>query len=200
VAEVRGDDERCKHWMRLTEQEAQLNVRTVLELCAAGALRCSEKTRRPSAASVRTLGSHLAHDDFYPDEPIAAFAWPLLIQAGGLAKIEGGRLRLTPKGRAALRTPPAEVICQLWRRWLSHAVIDEFSRIEEIKGQRGHNVLTSAKTRRHTVATALASCPPDEWVSVDALFAAMRRGGMSPTIARSEMALWKPGEEMTSGR
>jgi hypothetical protein len=66
----------------------------------------------------------------------------LLIQAGGLAKIEGGRLQLTPKGRIALRKPPAEVIRQLWQRWLTHAVIDEFSRIEEIKGQRARNVLT----------------------------------------------------------
>lgn len=191
MVEVRGDDERCEHWVRLTEREAQLNVRTVLELCAAGEVRCSEKTGRPSAASVRTVGSHLVHGDFYRDEPIASFAWPLLIQAGGLAKIEGGRLQLSPKGRTALRTPPAEVVSQLWRRWLTHAVIDEFSRIEKIKGQRARNVLTSAKTRRQTLAMALGNCLPDEWISVDALFARMRRGGMSPTIARSEMALWK---------
>ncbi|MGH3976043.1 MAG: helicase-associated domain-containing protein, partial [Pseudonocardiaceae bacterium] len=38
---------------------------------------------------------------------------------------------------------------------------------------------------------ALVSCPPDEWISVESLFTAMRRGNMSPTIARSEMALWK---------
>ncbi|MGH4000272.1 MAG: helicase-associated domain-containing protein, partial [Pseudonocardiaceae bacterium] len=129
--------------------------------------------------------------DFYGEEPIASFAWPLLIQAGGLAKIEGGRLQLTAKGRTALRKPPAEVIRQLWQRWLTHAAIDEFSRIEEIKGQRARNVLTSAKTRRQTVAAALVSCPPDEWISVESLFTAMRRGNMSPTIARSEMALWK---------
>jgi hypothetical protein len=177
--------------VRLTEQEAQLNLRTVLELCAAGELRCSEKTSRPSAATVRTVDSHLAYRDFYLDDPIASFSWPLLIQAGGLAKIEGGRLQLTPKGRTALRKPPAEVIRQLWQRWLTHAVIDEFSRIEEIKGQRVRNVLTSAKTRRQTVAKALARCPPDEWIGVDALFTAMRRGNMSPTIARGEMALWK---------
>jgi hypothetical protein len=179
------------HRVRLTEQEAQLNLRTVLELCAAGELRCSEKTSRPSAATVRTVDSHLAYRDFYLDDPIASFSWPLLIQAGGLAKIEGGRLQLTPKGRTALRKPPAEVIRQLWQRWLTHAVIDEFSRIEEIKGQRVRNVLTSAKTRRQTVAKALARCPPDEWIGVDALFTAMRRGNMSPTIARGEMALWK---------
>lgn len=180
-----------EHRVRLTEQEAQLNLRTVLELCAAGELRCSEKTSRPSAATVRTVEEHLAHRDFYLDDPIASFSWPLLIQAGGLAKIESGRLQLTPKGRTALRKPPAEVIRQLWQRWLTHAVIDEFSRIEQIKGQRARNVLTSAKTRRQTVAKALASCPFDEWIGVDALFTTMRQGSMSPTIARGEMALWK---------
>ncbi|HUZ37198.1 MAG TPA: hypothetical protein VMV17_12795 [Streptosporangiaceae bacterium] len=38
-----------EHRVRLMEQEAQLNLRTVLELCAEGELRCSEKTSRPSA-------------------------------------------------------------------------------------------------------------------------------------------------------
>lgn len=180
-----------EHRIRLTELEAQLNLCTVLELCAGGELRCSEKTYRPSAATVDTLGAHLTHGDFYRDEPIASFAWLLLVQAGGLAKVEGGRLRLTAKGRTALRESSAEVICQLWQRWLTHALIDEFSRIEQIKGQRARNVLSSGKTRRQMVAAALASCPADEWISVEALFATMRRGNMSPTIARNEMALWK---------
>ncbi len=180
-----------EHRIRLTEQEALLNLHTVLQLCAAGSLRCSDKTRRPTAATIGTVVSHLAHGDFYFCDPIASFAWPLLVQAGGLATLDCGRLHLTAKGRAALRKPPAEGIRQLWQRWLTHAVIDEFSRIEEIKGQRARNVLTSAKTRRETVAQALISCPVDEWISVDALFAAMRRGNMSPVVARSEMALWK---------
>jgi hypothetical protein len=180
-----------EHWIRLTEQEAQLNLRTVLELCAGGELRCGDKTHRPSAATVYTVSLHLTHGDFYRDEPIASFAWPRLVQAGGLAEIEGERLRLTAKGRTALRKPSAEVICQLWQRWLSYALIDEFSRIEQIKGQRARNVLSSAKTRHQMVAAALTNCPADEWVSMEALFATMRRGNMSPTIARNEMALWK---------
>jgi hypothetical protein len=84
------------------------------------------------------VGSHLAHGDFYRDEPIASFTWPLLVQAGGLAKVEGGRLRLTAKGRTALRKSSAEVICQLWQRWLSCALIDEFSRgpgLDRVRGQ-----------------------------------------------------------------
>lgn len=73
------------HQVRPTEQEAQLNLRTVLELCAAGEMRCSEKTGRPSAATIRTVRSRLVNGDFYTEEPIASFAWPLLLQAGGLA-------------------------------------------------------------------------------------------------------------------
>ena len=111
--------------MRLTSSEALTNLRTVLELCAAGDVKCSDKTARPSAATIRTIDAHLADGDFYAGEPIASFAWPLLIQAGGLARLEGARLQLTPKGRAAPGKPPAEVIRHLWQRWLTHAVIDE---------------------------------------------------------------------------
>ncbi|PPK63802.1 helicase-associated domain-containing protein [Actinokineospora auranticolor] len=174
-----------------TEQEALANLQAVLELCAAGQVKCSEKTHRPSAATIRTVTAHLAHGDFYPDEPIAAFAWPLLLQAGGLAGLDGTRLRLTPKGRAALGNPPAETIRGLWQRWLTHAVIDEFSRIDQIKGQGIRNVLTAAKPRRQTVAKALATCPPGEWIEIDTLFTIMRRGNMSPTIARTDRALWR---------
>ncbi len=180
-----------EHRVRLTEQEAQLNLHTLLQLCAAGKLRCSEKTRRPTFATIRTVVSNLARGDFYLLDPIASFAWPLLIQAGGLAKLEGGRLRLTAKGRAALQKPRAETIRQLWQRWVTHAMIDEFSRVEEIKGQRARNVLSAAKNRRQMVATALACCPPGEWINIDIVFATMRRNDMSPTIGRNEMALWK---------
>jgi hypothetical protein len=177
--------------VRLTEPEALANLRTVLELCAAGQVRCSDKTYRPSAATVRTIADHLALGDFYPDEPISAFAWPLLLQAGGLAKLDGTRLLPTVRGRAALGKPPADVIRGLWQRWLTHAVLDELSRVEEIKGQRSRNVITAAKPRRQVVAQALAGCPPGEWVDIDTLFSTMRRRNLSPTIARSEMALWK---------
>jgi len=78
VDSARDSDERQ---VRLTERAALANVGTVLELCAAGALRCSEKTSRPTAATVRTVDAHLVHGDFYADEPIAAIAWPLLVQS-----------------------------------------------------------------------------------------------------------------------
>src|SRR6187397_1523634 len=96
--------------VRHTEHEALGNLAAVLQLCASGKLRCSERTRRPSAATTRTVGEALVAGDFYPGEDIAAFAWPLLLQAGGLARLEGQRLTLTTKGRKAIGQPGHEVI------------------------------------------------------------------------------------------
>ena len=180
-----------EHQVRLTAHEAQANLRTMLELCSAGKLRCSEKTGRPASATVASVAAHLVRGDFYRQEPIASFAWPLLLQAGGLATVDGGRLQLTAKGLAALRKPAEDVIRGLWSRWLTHGVIDEFSRIDAIKGQGARNVLTAARPRREIVGQALASCPPDQWVGIDGLFATMRRRRHSPTIIRNERALWK---------
>ena len=119
--DTREDDQT----IRPTQAEALASVLAVLHLCGAGKLRCSEKTQRPAAATVAAVAEVLAGGDFYATEPIAAFAWPLLIQAGGLAELAGGRLQLTAKGRAALGRPAADTIRGLWRSWVSNAVIDE---------------------------------------------------------------------------
>ncbi|WP_406045812.1 helicase-associated domain-containing protein [Micromonospora sp. NBC_00898] len=178
--------------LRSTAAQAEANLHAVLHLVAAGRLRCSETTRRPAAATVAAVAEVLDGGDYYPAEPIAAFAWPLLLQAGGLAELAGGRLQLTDRGRAALGKPTAATIRQLWRSWVTTTLLDEFNRIDRIKGQRAANVLTSVKTRRKAVATALAACRCDEWIAVDDLFAAMRRRReTSPTVARSERGLWK---------
>ena len=63
--------------------------------------------------------------------------------------------------------------------------------MEQIKGQKSAAALSAAGPRRQAVAAALALCPRDEWISVDDLFAARRRGHFSPTVARSEHGLWK---------
>jgi hypothetical protein len=65
------------------------------------------------------------------------------------------------------------------------------SRIDAIKGQRCANVLTALKPRRQTIAAALATCSAGKWITVEELFATMRRDDLSPTIARSERSLWK---------
>lgn len=173
--------------VRHTAALAQADLRTVLQLCAAGRLRCSEKTQRPSVATVGAVAAALTSGDAYPDEAIAAFAWPLLLQAGGLAELAGGRLQLTARGRTALSARAPETLRHLWRRWVSSGVIDEMSRVEEIKGQRSPRALSAVKPRRKAVAEAMAWCEPGQWVPVDELFSRMRRSEVL-TVARD---LWK---------
>ncbi|ELS54533.1 helicase-associated domain-containing protein [Streptomyces viridochromogenes] len=115
----------------------------------------------------------------------------MLLQAGGLAQLTGGRLALTSRGRTALTRPPHLTIRQLWQRWLNNSLLDELSRVEEIKGQRSANVLTVAKPRRKLVSQALADLAPGEWTSIDGLFGEMRATGLNPVVHRSERALWK---------
>lgn len=179
------------HQVRLTAPDAIANLRTVLELCDAGKLLCSQKTGRPSAATVTEVNAHLADGDFYAGEAIASFAWPLLLQAGGLAQLEGARLRLTPAGRAAVSKPPAEILRKLWQRWLTHAVIDEFSRVDAIKGQGSRNVLTAPKVRRGVIHQALLICDRGGWIEIDELFYEMSVRGLNLSIARSQRAMGK---------
>ena len=58
-----------EHQVRLTAHEAQANLRTMLELCSAGRLRCSEKTGRPASATVASVAAHLVRGDFYRGRP-----------------------------------------------------------------------------------------------------------------------------------
>jgi hypothetical protein len=180
--------------IRLTERHAQADLRTLLQLCAAGRVKCSAKTLRPSAATIAQVAEVLDAGDFYPDEPIAAFAWPLLLQAGGLAQLAAGKLALTTRGQQALTQPAHRVLAGLWQRWLSSTILDEFSRIEAVKGQRAANVLSALKPRRGHVGAALAAVAAvaaGEWTTVDQLFTTMRKAGHNPSVARSERALWK---------
>src|SRR5207249_6304967 len=135
--------------VRPIERTAQWELLSVLRLIDAGKVAVSDKTRRPSSSALEAVGSVLEGGDYYPhvpvenkwdDEnagPIRAFAWPLLIQAGGLAQLSGSRLQLTKAGRQAFFDPPSETIRKLWTKWLTTTIIDELSRIECVKGQTG---------------------------------------------------------------
>ncbi|GAA4674887.1 hypothetical protein GCM10023215_03300 [Pseudonocardia yuanmonensis] len=151
--------------VRHTEPEALGNLTAVLQLCAAGKLRCSEKTRRPSAVTTRKVAEALVAGDFYPDEAIASFAWPLLLHAGGLARLDGPRLTLTPKGRKALGQPGHEVIrgCGNAGRGTPRSTSSAGSSRSRARRPR---------PRRQTVSAALGLCPPGEWIGVNDLFAA----------------------------
>src|SRR5438034_1181181 len=77
---------------------------------------------RPLAATVRLVEDALVAGDYYDrrdeGEPVAAFAWPMLLQAGGLGRLAGTRLELTPRGEAVLARPCYPALGELWNRWL----------------------------------------------------------------------------------
>jgi hypothetical protein len=178
---------------RWTAPDALSNLVSVLELAADGQVRYSASTRRPTAATVKLVEDVLVAGDFYDSgEPIAAFAWPLLIQVGGLVRLAGTRLELSPRGRAALARPSYEALGALWARWLGSVSTDELARIEAIKGQRKPGTLTSAITRRAAVAAALTALQPGAWTGAGKLLASLRAQQQAPLVAaRNLRALWR---------
>jgi hypothetical protein len=178
--------------VRWTAPDALSNLVAVLELAADGQLRCNAATRRPSAVTVKLIEDALVAGDFYDSgQPITAFAWPLLIQVGGLARLVGTRLELSPRGRATLDQPSYEALAALWARWLQSVSQDELARVEAIKGQRKPGTLTSAAGRRAVVAAALAALEPGAWTGVGKLLGLIRAQRPPLVATRTLRGLWR---------
>ncbi|MFM9888181.1 MAG: hypothetical protein ACKVQT_34585, partial [Burkholderiales bacterium] len=123
--------------------------------------------------------------------PIKAFAWPMLLQAGALAIRSGGHLALSPAGVKALSAAPADVLRGLWRKWLKTTMLDEFSRIEAIKGQssKGH-VMSALAPRRAAIEEALQRCPIGRWVALDAFSRFMQAADLIFEVAHDPWKLY----------
>jgi hypothetical protein len=185
--------------IRCTAPDALSNLVAVLELAADGRLRCAAGTRRPLAATVRLVEDALVAGDYYggPEddpggggEPIAAFAWPMLLQAGGLARLDGSRLKLTRRGQEVLDRPSYPGVGALWDRWRGSVSQDEFSRVEAIRGQRKAGTLTPVARRRAAVAGGLAALEPGVWADVDAFFAILRTQADPLAVTVRPLARW----------
>ena len=181
--------------VRGTGPDALSNLVAVLELAADGQLRCAAASRRPLAATVRLVEDALVAWDYYDrrdeGEPVAAFAWSMLLQAGGLGRLAGTRLALTPRGEAVLAAPCYPALGALWDRWLRSVSQDELTRIEAIGGQRRTGTLTAPARRRAAVADGLAALAPGVWVEVDALFAVLRAQPAPLAVAAGPLTQWR---------
>jgi hypothetical protein len=190
--------------VRETERSAQRELLSVLRLVDAGKVAVSDTTRRASAATIEAITDVLEGGDYYPfvpttdrwhDEnagPMRAFAWPLLIQAGGLAQRSGSRLHLTKAGRKALAEAAAQTLKALWGTWTDSTVLDELSRIECVKGQtgKGKRGLTAVASRREAIADALAGCPVHRWMAADELLRLVRASGHGFAVSRNAWHLY----------
>jgi hypothetical protein len=177
--------------VRETEAEALANLRAVLALVARGKLKCSATSQRPSEITIRMVAEVLTHGDYYQDEEIAAFAWPLLLLSGGLALLDGPWMRPTARGRTVVADPEPSALAGLWTRWLTKAPIDELMRIDAIRGQRIPATLTAPTKRRAAVAAGLSALPADSWVPVDRLLRIVRNQEPPLVVPRTEDALWR---------
>lgn len=65
----------------------------------------------------------------------------------------------------------------IWREWLTSTLLDEFSRVDEIKGPKGKGRMSATAPCRAIVGAALQHCPVDTWVNVDEWSRFMRAEG-----------------------
>ena len=188
---------------RNTERAAQQDLYTMLRLIDQGKIAVSEKTFQASSAAIEEIASRLYDGDFYESTSkkhkrerevgsIKAFAWPLLVQAAKLAELHGKRLALTKAGRHALSVPPAETLRLTWQRWLKSKLLDEFNRIDAIKGQhgKGKRGMTAVEGRRMVIAEALKQCPVGSWVMVDDFFRFMIAAELRFEVTREPWDLY----------
>ena len=165
-----------------TEHAAQRDVMAVLRLVEADSLRISPRIdQRPTATTLRAVADVLDGGDFYADEesvgPIKAFAWPLLVEAAGLATAAGSRLALT---RAAGRA--GRLAGRHARRRVEQVAVHHAAR-RAVPDRRHQRAARPGPARAHrrrppaaAITAALSACPVGQWVSVDELFRHMRAG------------------------
>ncbi len=199
-----AETEKAQLVRRDMERAASKDLLSVLRLIDMGRISASAKTRRPSAVSVKRVAEELYGGDFFEPEvkedrwdqvvgPIRAFAWPLLVQAGKLVQLRGSKLTLTKAGYAALGAPAAKTLRRLWQQWVKNRMLDEFSRIDVIKGQtrgKGRRAMTAAPGRRKVIAEALESCPVGEWVRFDEFSRFMEAAGFEFSVTRDPWRLY----------
>lgn len=179
--ETRGAD-RIALVRRDMERSAMHDLPAVLRLIDSGRVSVGAKTRNPSATTVKRIAELLDGGDFFdPLEKkkrswdqvpgaVRSFAWPWLVQVAKLARAKGSKLELTTQGRKALAGPAPPTLGGIWEDWLYNDHLDEFSRIDAVKGQfrgKGKRAMTEPGLRRQVVANALAACPVGRWVEFD---------------------------------
>ncbi|MFJ1252256.1 hypothetical protein [Cupriavidus sp. CuC1] len=187
--------------VRLCERDALADLPVLLRLVDQGKVQVSEKTSLPGTATLRLLCGQLSGSDYYAEHapnltdqeigPIKAFSWPMLLQAAGLVQRNGSKLVLSKAGLKALVAPTADVLGTIWRKWLKATLLDEFSRIDVIKGQKAKGgAMAAVAPRRAAIAELLQHCPAGEWIGVDVFSRFMVATGRTFDVARDPWRLY----------
>lgn len=182
-----------------TERAGMHDLMAVLRLIESGKLAVSKATQRATGAGVLAVLAVLRDGEFLSESlheddgnALRSFAWPLLVQAAGYAKSSGTKLALTKAGKAALAGPPHVAIKHVWKRWLKSTLLDEFNRIDTIKGQnrKKRRTLTPVPPRRAALEAILRQCTPGAWIELDEFFRFFQASGDEIAVAKNPWDLY----------
>lgn len=185
--QIASDDDKYHPELVMLSMETPAihDLQAVLNLIENGKLTVSEKTNIAGTATLKKITAVLLGGDYYSEQddwglksyaggsitPIRAYAWPLLLQNSGLVKRTGTKLQLTAKGKKISKLPIEETMRLLYERWLNKGLLDEFKRIDVIKGQTGKGRrTTNVNERRLAIEDALIACPENKWIAINDFF------------------------------
>lgn len=171
TAIVDGEEAETLETPQYTEAELNILINTIKDK----KLKVSPKTGQPSKALLNQLCNRLNEPyqnasslDDESANSIKAFGWIQILRAALWIKEINGELQINLK-KASLHQRHCDVIKQLFWDWKDRSKFDEFSRINQIKGQKGkgQKYFTNVLSRRNACIETLRACPPEQWVSFD---------------------------------
>jgi hypothetical protein len=171
------------------------DLSATLYLIQQGKATVGPATRLPTLPTLRLLRPSLLLGEYFDDngyeraeDAIRPLALLVLVQAAKWAQptAAGNKLELTKAGQALLGAPlGAQHVRDAYTRWLKSDLLDELSRIRNIKGQQAKGIrLTKPAERRTQLDATLHAFPPDRWVTMDELLRYMRATNTLPAIER----------------
>jgi hypothetical protein len=85
--------------------------------------------------------------------------------------------------------PPHEALRAAWRKWRTCTLLDEYSRLEVVKGQ-GKARMSALAARRQAVIEGLTQCPANRWVEINDFFRFVVATGRDFVLAHDHYDLY----------
>ena len=174
----RRSNQSVEQYISRGEEAVFHDLAATLALVAESKVSVGSTTRLPSLPTVRTLRDRLMLPELFEDQEygraddsIRTQALVMIVQAANWAAPPGtgSKLQLTKAGNEVMSqgVGPAQVK-EAWARWLKSNLLDELSRVNNIKGQQSNTTQLTRPAQRHqAIAEALRALPEGSWVTME---------------------------------
>lgn len=200
-----GSDELLDTTIIEREYTAQSELTQLMGMMEQGQLKISSQTGKPSAALLKQLSLDL--DEYYPElndedchypQHIKAFGWCQLLRYAPWVNLTNGRFKLDRRTLSQYSQSTATLIRAIWSAWIEQDAVDEFRRIDVIKGQtgKGASAFTDVTARRQQCINALrhfhsmSGDQSSEWISITAFSRLMRIEGFDFEVTDDPWSLY----------